>query len=812
MSEAKPVDQQLISTRVIDGKPMHNVIYSAATGVDGKIYLGLSAEFDSPGVYGQIISYDPERDCVEDVVDYGEIIKQPADSPRHPHSKIHTAICIGNGGKVYAATHMTAPPVGEDFYHYWHVYNDPVRSFQGSRLIMYDPATKSVDDLGVIAPKCGCRWMSYNPQDEELYMTTFLTGHFIVVKLKTGEVKDLGRISQYDFMGPCYSADGFVYTTDCFGYILRYSPKDGTITKLPLMIPNTPWRKNDGNGVFHFVPGPDKIKLYGVAARANRVFEFDPTAGKYGKIRDYGTLGDEDRPNEYMTGIMFPRTITVGNDHKIYVGTKNYVSGIPGSNIVSIDIDSGEKHYYGMMQVEGFSQVNTPVASCTGKDGSIYFTAEQPSKNSALQVIIFNPNGIGDKPLPEYTEKYRNKDYNAIEYASNDFSYYLPSREKNSIFITKGHVFTNELGSNGYTPTIPRNECAIGALAMNKSRQVLFGATSGEKSHLFCYLPFTKRLIPINVIDSKPSSCRSMVVDRDGMVYLGTSGAKNEKFEGHIYQYNAPANDRKFVAMDDLDKGEFNLSMAVPSPEFCQLDDLGKIGEQEGIYTMCYDPELHRIYGTTSEGNFFIYDISSGKKILKNIFAEYVVKKNNIPHSIIYHEGHVYFSGRHGYIIDYNPADDGFRVTAMKIPVGQGREYLNYATCLTKSPDNFIYGGTFADGMLFKFDPQNEKIFNLGKPGLEEQIHDLTIGNDGTVWGLSGGSDQLTHLFRFDPSSHELEDLGMLRSRVPRVWTVHKAEVMLTGTDGELFIGESDAISHLLTYFPPIANIECGQA
>ena len=36
----------------------------------------------------------------------------------------------------------------------------------------------------------------------------------------------------------------------------------------------------------------------------------------------------------------------MGNDGKIYIGTKNYVSGKPGAHIATIDIASGEKTYY----------------------------------------------------------------------------------------------------------------------------------------------------------------------------------------------------------------------------------------------------------------------------------------------------------------------------------------------------------------------------------------------------------------------------------------------------------------------------------
>jgi outer membrane protein assembly factor BamB len=805
MTEEKMVDQNLITTRIIEDRPGHNVIYSAATGNDGRIYLGLSAEMDSPGTFARLICYDPAADRFEDIADLGKIIKQPKDSLRHPHSKIHTSICIGKDGKVFAATHMTAPPAGEDFYHYWHVYNDPARCFQGSHLIIYDPNTKQVEDFGVVSPKGGCRWLTYNPEMEELYLTSFLTAHFIVVKLKTGEVKDLGRVSQYDFMGPCYSACGYAYTTDCHGFLLRYSPKDETIDKLPIKIPNSPWRNSDGNGVFHFVPGPDKIKLYGVSAIGQNVFEFDPTAGEYGQIRDYGTLYDEDKMGEYPVNIPLPRTMTAGQDGKIYIGTKNYVSGKAGAHIASIDIASGEKTYYGIMQIDGFARINTPVAAAVGHDGNVYFAAEQPGKNSPLQLVIFNPAGI-KKKLPEsYKTRYQ---ITVAEQSSPfEYSYYYPSREHNSIFVTTGNFFAQELGLCGRTPHIPRNECAVTALVIGNNG-ILFGATSGSKSHLFAYLPLTKRFLPLNTFGEAQSRCRNIVADGQGRIYMSTMAYGKDSTDGHLYLYNAPENELVFNSLDDRDKGEFTLLFKpahLISPGLASIDDLGAPVQGEGILAMTIDNARNHIYGLTYPGGkFFIYDIASRKTTVKNIYDDHIGKKNNISRAMICADGNVYFSGRHGCIIKYCPDEDVFVETKMKIPVGAGREYLNTISALTRADDGMIYGGTYADGYLFTFNPADEKLVNLGKPSIESHIRGITAGLDGRIWGLCGADDELVHLFRYDPSDRNLEDSGMVRAKMPKTWIMHKADVLITGADGELYIGESDAISHLFIYYPPL--------
>jgi hypothetical protein len=43
-----------------------------------------------------------------------------------------------------------------------------------------------------------------------------------------------------------------------------------------------------------------------------------------------------------------------------------------------------------------------------------------------------------------------------------------------------------------------------------------------------------------------------------------------------------------------------------------------------------------------------------------------------------------------------------------------------------------------------------------------------------------------------------------MRAKTPKTWVAHQADVLITGNNGELFIGESDALSHLLIYCPPI--------
>ena len=114
----KIADQEKITIRYIRNKDHHDVMYAAAASPDDKVYFALCAEVGFAGSFAQLVCYDPATDSLKDVADLAGVIDYPPeDRLRHPHSKIHTAICFSPEGKLIAATHMTAPPVGEDSYH-----------------------------------------------------------------------------------------------------------------------------------------------------------------------------------------------------------------------------------------------------------------------------------------------------------------------------------------------------------------------------------------------------------------------------------------------------------------------------------------------------------------------------------------------------------------------------------------------------------------------------------------------------------------------------------------------------------------------
>lgn len=802
MSLEKNIDPGKISLRILEGQPDHDVIYSAARGHDGRIYLGLSGETWLPGCFAKLVRYDPAADSFEDLADLGKVIRHERDGLRHPHSKIHTAICIDTAGRVLLTTHMTAPPVGEDSYHYWNVYNDPARCFSGSRLIIHDPRTGSTEDAGLVLPRCGVRWMTYNPEREELYVTSFLDSRFHVIRLKTGEVRDIGRISHYDFMGPCWCADGFVYTSDHRGNFLRYDPVREEIERLPLVLPRAPWSLDDHVGVFALVPGPGHRKLYGVAYRSQRLFEFDPAVGRYGRIRDLGTLGGgEDHPARYPEGRFFPRTMSVGGDGLVYAAGRR----AGDRRVFTLDPESGEVTDHGSIRHEGFPDFFGFFCSCMGEDDTFYFTGgkmKNAQQEGLLVLFSFHRERIARPVPPGYSERFRGLT-GAVEGSGETTSYHLHSRNLNAVFVSRGTFYAQDQGEEGYTPLIPRGESATTALYQDGPSGAVLGATTGARNHLFAFLPIVKKFLPLAVFGAPGTGTRAFAAVGDKL-YFGTF-SPGGKVPGALYGYDLAARRRRFSALETTDRGEFYGTPGRSGGIEPTVEEHGEIIPGEGIRTLVSDGR--NLYGISYPGGrFFTWEPGSGKARVFDIFDRFIMLRANIPGAMVRLGESIFFSGHHGMLIRYDISGGSFEEVPARIPCGAGREYLNTLSAAVADGEDAFYGGTSSDGLLFRFEAGAMKLTCLGKPASEGRTRALVLNHDGVLWGIAGHDWELSHLFRYEPAGAGMEDLGIIRAKIPRTWVAHRADAMIRGLDGELYVGEHDDISHLLIYYPPVAG------
>ena len=140
-----------------------------------------------------------------------------------------------------------------------------------------------------------------------------------------------------------------------------------------------------------------------------------------------------------------------------------------------------------------------------------------------------------------------------------------------------------DLRDLGYPPLdiIPSDESAIRALAVNPEG-LIYGATSGKRSHLFVLDPQHGYVEPLGWLRDVTTVHRSLVVSRAGDVYIGGSIGVDNNGEGyakypggHLLKYSPkPQGPRP-------DQAKFE----------CPVTDLGIAAQGEGIYALAIDSE-----------------------------------------------------------------------------------------------------------------------------------------------------------------------------------------------------------------------------
>ena len=368
-------------------------------------------------------------------------------------------------------------------------------------------------------------------------------------------------------------------------------------------------------------------------------------------------------------------------------------------------------------------------------------------------------------------------------------------------FVTEGRMFTRALQmQQSLSEPIPPGECAITSLAAAPDGQV-YGATSGACSHLFCYSPApeTDGVRDLGVIPGARAVRGALVVGADGTVLGGVSEALDGKKEGGLFRLESHARRwarRKAAAKKPRRRG-------VHGRHFTDENLLPPPVPGECVAALAIDRPRRLAYGLSSgSATLFSVDMDSGDVSVKGTMTDDVNFSRTL---VLDRDGNVYGAGALGRLIRYDPERGQIEPLDLALPSVAGREFYNRLDSAALDPaTGVIYGGGSADGVIFAFDPRQTTIRSLGKVMAEPRCRAITVGLDGRVYGIAGEPDGMGHLFCYDPHVPELRDLGAPTASSERSWHGYEFEAACTGPNGEIYLGESDRISHLFIYFPPI--------
>ncbi len=267
-----------------------NCCWDAALSPDGIFYFSIGSEAGN-GDYAYLNRYNRENNTIEKCF-YSRDVVLP--SPRAlPGSKIHSAIDFLPDGRIICCNHSTdkAPNHVEwlPYAYYAHTWE----GFQGSTLMIYDPKTGHIDNLGIPAPHESMYGGVYSAKNNVYYMLGYQRGHMYKYDLSTHRVKELGKAietcSHRLHVGP----DGHVYLTSPSGFFLRVNTDTDRIewTGIRLDKHRSDYSKRFVYRYLSTYINLDDQRMLMIAGYANHLYEYNT---KTGQLLNYGEMHGAD--------------------------------------------------------------------------------------------------------------------------------------------------------------------------------------------------------------------------------------------------------------------------------------------------------------------------------------------------------------------------------------------------------------------------------------------------------------------------------------------------------------------------------------
>jgi hypothetical protein len=204
--------------------PQPNSIWDLLVTSEGRIYAPLCSELAARRS-AMLYEYRPEDGSLELCFDVAREVS-PLDGAIIP-SKIHSCMSEMEDGRIIMATHTTVAAKDHPAWLFPHYYDHPWEGFQGSNLLIYDPATKALQNLGVPVPRDTIYGGCYDPKHQAFYFGTYLRGHFYRYDLKSRALTELGQCSELGSFRFVRASDGHIYFSTRSGWISRINTDSG---------------------------------------------------------------------------------------------------------------------------------------------------------------------------------------------------------------------------------------------------------------------------------------------------------------------------------------------------------------------------------------------------------------------------------------------------------------------------------------------------------------------------------------------------------------------------------------------------------
>jgi len=321
--------------------PVHDTTWALNGGIDGHAYVGACCEHLG-GVAAVVMRYKKDG-TREALIDMGDATGQPADNGRATQCKVHDALFVDKDGLMYAATHLSGPPINHLIYNPWGNWKDPHVSFAGATLAIYDTIKDELVSTDFLYPEEGCRALAIDPIRKKLYSCTYPLNHFHVWDIEKREDTDYGRVGAVNPICIWTDSKGNGYHCDDWGRVIKFDAETEKLEFLDLYTSYPKSQKGWHNVSYDVVCTNDPDVVVGVSWNSHpNLWKYDM---KNGIIEDLGPIHKNLTGHEHseinqthVAGLAF------GPDGKLYMSgmVEHHGTDSAISHLLRYDMDTKE--------------------------------------------------------------------------------------------------------------------------------------------------------------------------------------------------------------------------------------------------------------------------------------------------------------------------------------------------------------------------------------------------------------------------------------------------------------------------------------
>lgn len=353
----RPEDHRLIPQSgvqqyIFPEEDRHNAIWDYYVTPDKRHLFSLCAEGDFAEGFS-LYEYFPATNTVNKIFKFDDTITNYPETIKA--SKIHTSMCAMEDGRIIFQSHTTAAAPSHPVWMPYGYRNHMWEGFPGSNVMIWDPQTNKVEDLGIPVRRESLYGGVYSARCRAMFSSTLMNGHIYRFDLDTKRVTDYGNLTE----GSCCllkeGSDGHVYFASGNGDLMRINTQSLKLEDLGLrFVVDTRYKNRNNMRMMYAINGPDG-KMYFGPQHCELMQSYDPATGK---LEVVGSVMPEELAHYPHYGMIYG--FDFDEDNVLWYGLMTHPQ--PGSGYSGYEISyflcswdflrGGKPVNYGMMGTE----------------------------------------------------------------------------------------------------------------------------------------------------------------------------------------------------------------------------------------------------------------------------------------------------------------------------------------------------------------------------------------------------------------------------------------------------------------------------